>query len=303
MTTEGVPAPLHRQVTHDHLDGSQDAPPEVEATDLLELTVALSESFLSVEESVAELRRAAGDADLEQLRRSLDHLASGDPRGAERARALLDATLPARPDHVVAFYEHETFLVDSVVGFSLDGLRNDETVIVFATAEHREAFEAGFAAAGHDVAESRRLGRYVDLDAVQTLAMLVEDGQLDVPLYHRAVGEMLDGATRGGRKVRVYGEMVALLWEQGHIGTALELEERWNRIAARTPFPVLCSYPMRSFDTEESAGHFRAVCERHTAVTTESYALLATGDAEPGSLVVLERDEAGGRRSAPPGPG
>jgi hypothetical protein len=303
MTNEGVPAPLHRKLTRDRLVGSQEAASETEATDLLALTVALSESFLSIEESVAELRRAAGDADLTQLRPSIELLASTDPEGAERARALLDATLPARSEHVVAFYEDETFLVDSVVAFSLDGLRNDETVIVFATAEHREAFEAGLAAAGHDVAASRQLGRYIDLDAVQTLAMLVRDGQLDVPLYHRAVGEMLDEATRGGRKVRVYGEMVALLWEQGHVGTALELEERWNRIAARTPFPVLCSYPMRSFDTEESAGHFRAVCERHTAVTTESYALLATGDAEPGSIVVLERDEAGGRRSAPPGSG
>jgi hypothetical protein len=303
MTTEGVPPPLQHRVTSDPLDDGSDAAVESEAPDLLELTLALSESFLSVEECVAELRRAAGETELEQVRRSLDALASTDPRSAGRGQALLDAALPARSEHVVAFYEDETFLVDSVVRFSLDGLRNDETVIIFATEPHRDAFEAGIAAAGHDVATSRQLGRYVDLDAAQTLAMLVDDGQLDVPVYHRAVGEMLDAATRGGRKVRVYGEMVALLWDQGHVGTALELEERWNRIAARNPFPVLCSYPLRAFDTEESGGHFHAVCERHTAVTTESYALLATGDAEPGNLVVLERDEAGGRRPSPPGAG
>jgi hypothetical protein len=300
MTTEG-PVP---HVPNEPADrrpsvrrgGSQ--VPVAPAAGLLELALALGCSYLSLDESVAELRRAAGVEDLEQLRELLVPLERTDIAGAEEAGLLVEAALPSRAEHVVAFYEDERFLEASVGEFVLTGLRQGESVLVVATPEHRQRFEAALTAAGHDVEGSRRAGRYVDLDAETTLATLVVDGELDVQRFQRDVGGWLARATAGGRKVRLYGEMVALLWDRGQLGVALELEDLWNALIARVPFPVLCGYPMRAFETEAASDQFHAICQRHTGVTTESYAPLAAPDDDPHRVVVLERDAAGGRPSS-----
>jgi hypothetical protein len=299
MTSEGpVPdgpnVPADRRPTVRFGRSEVPVPP---AAGLLELALALGCSYLSVDESVAELRRAAGVEDLEDLRELLAPLERTDIAGAEEAGLLVEAALPSRPEHVVAFYEDEAFLEASVGEFVLTGLRQAESVLVVATPEHRQRFEAALVAAGHDVEASRRAGRYVDLDARSTLAKLVVDGELDVERFQRDVGGWLARATAGGRKVRVYGEMVALLWERGQLGVALELEDLWNARIADTPFPVLCGYPMQAFDTEATSDQFHAICQRHTGVTTESYGPLAAPDDPLQQVVVLERDAAGGRPS------
>jgi hypothetical protein len=298
MTSEGsVPYGPHEPPRPPALRRGQSEVPVPPSAGLLELALALGCSYLSLEESVAELRRAAGVEDLEVVRELLAPLERTATAGAEEAGRLVEAALPSRAEHVVAFYEDEGFLEASVGQFALTGLQRGETVLVVATPDHRQRFEAALAAAGHDVGGSRRAGRYVDLDAEDTLATLVVDGVLDVERFRRDVGDWLARATAGGRKVRVYGEMVAMLWGRGQLGVALELEDRWNELIAQTPFPVLCGYPLQAFDSEVTSDQFHAICQRHTGVTTESYAPLAASD-DRRALVVLERDAEGGRPSS-----
>jgi hypothetical protein len=262
---------------------------------LAELAVALGYSYLSVEESVAELRRAGAHRDLERAKTSLCALEPSDPRGVERARRLLDAAVPQRPMHVVAFYEEEGFLGSAVTDFLLDGVRRGETVCIIATAGHREAFAAGLAATGIDVERRRLEGRYIELDAAGTLASLRSDGALDTAAIRRQVGDWLASAAADGRRIRIYGEMVALLWDAGDLYLTLELEQLWEELTAGVAMPVLCGYPMRGFDTPETTALFHAVCDHHTGVTTESYAQLGSTDPNQHGAVVLERDGPGGR--------
>jgi hypothetical protein len=264
-----------------------------------ELAVALGYSYLSEQECVDELHRVGGVAELEAALRRLPGLAAEDPHGANEARRLLQAALPATPDHVVAFYDAEAFLARTVARFLQTGFERGERCMVIATAEHRVAFEAALRARRVPVRQLRRAGRYVELDAVDTLARLAPDGVLDEASFDREVGGPLAHDLRAGHRLRVFGEMVALLWRDGHLTTALELEDRWNRVQATTPFPLLCGYPLGAFDAESSAADFHAVCERHTGVTTESYATLV--DAAGEDLVVLDRGAPGGRPSERPG--
>jgi hypothetical protein len=279
-------------MTPAHRSQAAEVPP---SAGLAEFAVALGYSYLSVEESVAVLQRAGGLGDLERAQASLGALEPTDPRGVERARRLLDAVVPHRPEHVVAFYEDEGFLGSSVTDFLFDGLCRGQTVCVIATAEHREAFAAGLAATGIDVERQRLEGRYVELDAAGTLASLRSDGALDTAAVRRQVGDWLARAAAEGRRIRIYGEMVALLWEAGDLDLALELEELWEELTARVAMPVLCGYPMRGFDTPETTALFHAVCDRHTGVTTESYAQLGSSDPDQRGAVVLEREGPGGR--------
>jgi hypothetical protein len=264
-----------------------------------ELAVALGYSYLSEAECVTELHRVGGVAELEEALRRLPALAADDPHGVGEARRLLEAALPPRPDHVVAFYDDEAFLARTVSRFLQAGFERGERCVVIATAEHREGFEEALRARRVPVAQLRRAGHYVELDAVDTLARLAPDGELDGAYFDREVGGAMARELRGGVRLRVYGEMVALLWGRGFLTTALELEDRWNGIQATTPFPLVCGYPLGAFTDEGSAADFHAICERHTGVTTESYSTLRGADGE--DVVVLDRGEPGGRPSERPG--
>ena len=205
-----------------------------------------------------------------------------------------DARSQVRPDHLVTFYEDGAFLASSVSAFLLEGLRAGETVIVVAAPEHRAAFAAALEAAGHDAERSRRSGRYRELDAAETLAKLVPHGQLTAEGFEREVGRLVETTAAAAQGLRIYGEMVALLWQAGALDLALELEDRWNALLERVPVPLLCGYPLSAFDTAETTARFHDVCGRHSIVTTDSYASLGRpGDATSG-VVMLGAREPGG---------
>ncbi|MFO7777400.1 MAG: MEDS domain-containing protein [Nitriliruptoraceae bacterium] len=201
---------------------------------------------------------------------------------------------PAHPDHLVTFYESSSFLARSARRFLLAGLDRGETIIVVATPAHRDAFAAALEEAGHDLARSRREGRYLERDAAATLAELVVDGRLCRARFDRVISRFVAevAATSGG--LRVFGEMVALLWEAGDLNLALELEDHWNTLIEQVPLPLLCAYPLSGFDSRETTARFHDVCGRHSRVTTDSYATLDdTGIAMDG-VVLLGAREPGG---------
>jgi hypothetical protein len=53
----------------------------------------------------------------------------------------------------------------------------------------------------------------------------------------------MDRARGEGRRVRAYGELVAILWAQGNRGATIVLEQIWNRICATSGISLLCAYP------------------------------------------------------------
>lgn len=216
----------------------------------------------------------------------------------ERQRGLqLDADrdpIPVPPDHLVTFYESSAFLAASVRRFLLEGLTRGETIVIVATPAHRDAFAAALDDAGHDVARSRREGRYIELDAATTLAELVVDGQLTGARFDRVVTRLVTDMAAAGNGLRVFGEMVALLWEAGELNLALELEDRWNALIEHVAFPLLCGYPLSAFDTLETTARFHDVCGRHSRVTTDSYASLDDSGIAVDGVVLLGAREPGG---------
>lgn len=182
--------------------------------------------------------------------------------------------MPAAPDpgiharmHLVEFYEGDGALAESVADHVVPGLRADDAVLVVATERHRHLFEAAVTGAGADVNTARQEGRYVDLDAGGTLSQFMVDGMPDPLRFAASVGRLVAGLASTGRAVRIYGEMVAVLWAEGNVPAALALEDLWNELATLQPFSLLCAYPVTAFDAAETTGSFRAVCEQHALVT------------------------------------
>jgi diguanylate cyclase (GGDEF)-like protein len=193
--------------------------------------------------------------------------------------------------HLVEFYETEEFLVDTVCCFLVPALHAGDGAIVVATPEHRDAFERALDEAGIDVHGAIRDGRYVALDARDVLARFMVDGAPHPQRFRETVGAVMDGAAAGERRLRVYGEMVALLWDDGDMASAVALEDLWNDLGEVRTFELLCAYPMSAFDDPDSAAAFKRICDQHTSVIpSEGYSLLS-GEAERARAVARLQQE------------
>ncbi len=183
--------------------------------------------------------------------------------------------LAARHEHLVAFYETEAFLTDTVCGFLAPALRDGDAAIVVATADHRRAFDATLRLDGIDVDAAMSDGRYFASDARAQLNGFMVEGRPVDSSFRDTIGAVLDRASEGGHRVHVYGEMVALLWDDGNVDAAMALEDMWNDLGVVRPFELLCAYPMTSFADAASAPGFAHICSQHTTVIpSEGYSLL-----------------------------
>jgi anti-sigma regulatory factor (Ser/Thr protein kinase) len=179
----------------------------------------------------------------------------------------METTVRAEPrGHIVQFYEHDEQLIRTAGAYLVDGLAAGEVAIILATEPHRRAFEKTIAEAGVDVAEARESGRLITLDAEETLGRFLLDDWPDQGRFDEVVGGLVRRASAGGRRVRAYGEMVALLWDAGHVSAAIELEALWNQLGHEVTFSLFCAYPSASVAGHDHAGALAEVCGLHSAV-------------------------------------
>ncbi len=215
-------------------------------------------------------------------------------------------------DHLVEFYETEEFLVASVTDYVVGALAGDGATIVVATPEHRDAFEEAIVDRGCDVDAAARDGRYMAIDAAELLARFMVDGTPDPVRFTDAVTELLDLVGADGRPVCVYGEMVALLWGEGHVSATIALEDMWNDLAEIRSFSLFCGYPIQSFDVQSRA-LFKHICGQHgRVIPAESYTLANTADEQQRVVAEMQQENAAlraelqrlraGRDGGPAGP-
>jgi MEDS: MEthanogen/methylotroph, DcmR Sensory domain len=176
-----------------------------------------------------------------------------------------DTRLPYSSDHFVEFYEDDSYLMDSLGRFISLGLTNGEAAIVIAEPGHRKALRATLGGIGIHLEDARKDGILTLLDASDTLAVFMRDGAPDPGIFKQVIGNIIERAAAGGRNVRIFGEMVALLWARGNVTGALRLEDLWNELAQSHPFRLFCAYPVEGFAGRELA-ELSSVCNRHTHV-------------------------------------
>jgi PAS domain S-box-containing protein len=213
---------------------------------------------------------------------------------ADRGVAPLLPTAGARPGHMVQFYAEDAGLIDGVSAYIGEALEEGNAALVLATAEHREALTLRLEARGLNIAAAMAEGRYVMLDAAETLSKFLLEGWPDPARYEETVARLVTAvkATARGNppKLAVFGEMVALLWARGKFETAIRLEQLWNELQQREPFSLRCAYPIRGFDRAEHADAFLAICSEHSHVIPgESYTELSTEDARARNVSQLQQ--------------
>jgi signal transduction histidine kinase len=221
-----------------------------------------------------------GAADTTKIRINMSTANSSD---AVAMAPLAHWADPQNPAHVVQFYGDDGFLLDELSRFIGTALGAGEAALVIATKEHRDGLARRLKMWGLDTTWAMAQGRYVALDAAETLAKFMLDGWPDAARFAEVVGGLLERVrtASGGEACRVaaFGEMVALLWMEGKADAAIRLEELWNDLARTHAFSLRCAYPMSSFCREEHGDLLLKVCAEHSAVIPgESYTALVSED-------------------------
>ena len=193
-------------------------------------------------------------------------------------------------EHVVQFYADDAELIAAVGPYLVDAARADEVAVIVATPAHRRSFELELGAAGVDLVRARATGRLVFMDAAETLSRFETGGAIDHEAFHEVIGGVMHGATRIGRPVRVYGEMVAQLWDGGNIAGAIELETLWNDLGRELSFSLYCSYPAASVEGPDHADGLHSICQLHSSVVSQPVEFAADYPAELRSAAQARRD-------------
>ncbi len=180
-----------------------------------------------------------------------------------RSGAFWSGIAPA--EHLCHLYGSELHLIDSLTSFTDAGLRAGESVIVIATAPHLHQLEQRLRGNWLDLDRARWEERYVAVLAKETLNRFLVEGWPNEQRFNATMEGLLKRASGNGRKVRAFGEMVTLLWEQGNAGATIRLEHLWNGLQRRENFSLFCAYPRSSFG-EDGAASLRTICSLHSRV-------------------------------------
>lgn len=171
-------------------------------------------------------------------------------------------------DHSVQIYRDKEAFLDSLEGFVVAGLRKGEAVIIIATKAHRTALETRLRAYGLDVNAAKKSDQFISLDADETLSQFMVNGWPDAEKFSRVVADLLERARSKGRRVRAFGEMVALLWARGMNGATVRLEHLWHDLCRAEQFPLFCAYPRSGFTTD-AAVSMKEICAAHSRLIGE----------------------------------
>jgi PAS domain S-box-containing protein len=178
---------------------------------------------------------------------------------------LLEAAGPQ--GHIVQLYEaDEQVLARNVTEYLWEGLKRGEGLLVIATPEHTQIFARQLKSKGADMQAAMRERRLVFLDAQETLARFMVDGQPDWRLFESTVGDAMQAVRgrEGHAGLRAYGEMVGVLWKAEQFSPAILLEEFWNKLLQSGGFKLFCAYPIDVFGKEFHTAAVDALLCAHT---------------------------------------
>lgn len=172
--------------------------------------------------------------------------------------------------HSVHFYEHDGELIDRLRGIVISSLATGNSVLIVASEEHRSQLTRSLHLNWTNWAAARHEGRFLLVDARETLEQFMVDGRPDRKRFVGCVSELVRNcrytALSANRGLTVFGEMVALLWDEGKREAAVELEAIWNELLSDRTFHLHCAYPRQAFSNEADAQALRSICDHHSDV-------------------------------------
>src|ERR1700736_4295887 len=198
--------------------------------------------------------------------------------------------------HSVQFYADDSFLLDGLSRFIGTALGAGDAAIVVATQDHRESLERRLQARGLSTAKSIRQGRYIVLDAAETLRKFMVEGFPDRTRFREVLSSVVvraRGAVEKGARVVAFGEMVALLGEGGKYDASIHLEQLWNELGKEHSFFLHCAYPIKGFSQDHHSEPFLKICSEHSdVIPSDSFTALDSQEQRRKIAVLQQKEQA-----------
>lgn len=190
-------------------------------------------------------------------------------------RGLLASAGPR--NHIVQLYQDQQFLNRAVCRFAAGAIANGEGVILVPTAAHWEAFRPRLEAEGVDVKAAQERGQLTVVDADELLPRCMRNAIPDAPVFLGLAADVINTARSESRypRVRWWGEMVNILWEQGNVAASMSLEDQFDRLAHHHEIAIFCSFVMDNFSGEVHSRILPRLGQNHShLIPVEDYARL-----------------------------
>jgi CheY-like chemotaxis protein len=175
--------------------------------------------------------------------------------------------------HTVQFYDGDASFVDGFTPFISATLNAGNAAIVVATKPHREKLLRRLQASGSDIASAVDQGRYIALDAAETLSTFMVNDLPDPLRFFKITGDLIVRAYQAAKgehpRVAACGECAPLLWAEGRTEAAIQLEQLWAEVASTYDVDILCGYVMKTFQREPERHIYERICAEHSAVYSQ----------------------------------
>jgi hypothetical protein len=173
------------------------------------------------------------------------------------------------PNHAVQLFDSAESRLDAVFGFLRDGLLGGDHVLIVATAHTWDALARRCHDDGVDIAAAHTAGWLTVRDANEVLALFMEGDRPDWDVFNASVGALVRSLSRGGVRLRIYGEMVDLLVRANEFTAAECLEQFWNRLGHQHRFQLFCGYSAEHFGNPRDRAALQRICQLHTHVQSD----------------------------------
>ena len=148
--------------------------------------------------------------------------------------------------HLVYPHTNDAHLAEAVGLFASTGLRDGEAVILIMSVSHCKPIRERLEREGWNLNELESTGQLVCGSAEELIPTFLFDGIIDQLNFKSTFGAMIEKAKSSNgqrRPVRVFGEMVDLLWKSDPQITQ-RIEELWNEVIEAHSVPLLCGYSL-----------------------------------------------------------
>lgn len=181
-----------------------------------------------------------------------------------------------RSEHLVQLFDGEDTLADEVTRYLRDGFLAGDAMLVVIARAHWNAVASRLQAERLSVKKAQVAGQLVVRDAGQLLQAFMRYGLPDRALFDSSVGALVRQLRTDGMRLRIYGEMVNLLAEEGDFESAERLEGLWNELGERESFTLFCGYSAAHFGDPRTAEALRSICHAHSRVRSDPRDVLGT---------------------------
>jgi hypothetical protein len=150
--------------------------------------------------------------------------------------------------HAIGFFDGEEQLCAEIAEFVSEGLASGQPALIVTKEAHRVGIARELRNLGVDVDGATTAGDLRMADAHEVLESIMVGGLPDATRYHDTVGAAVASLLKGRPgPVRIFGDMVDLLWQDGRHDAAIRIEILSNQLALVQPISVICGYSMGHF--------------------------------------------------------